>query len=395
MTPSTRIASLNGTGDDGWGLYMKARDMAAAGHPVTMLTIGDHDRTTPAEILDAMNRSARGGHTGYASVPGTDSLRDIIAKRVTDPTGMPTTRENVLVTPGGQAGLFAAMMGVADPGDPVVFLDPYYATYPGTIRAASATPRAVEMQPEHGFQPERSALQTACAGAKALLINTPNNPTGAVYSSKTLNDIAAVCQAQDIWLISDEVYDTQVWEGQHISPRVLDGMRERTLVIGSLSKSHMMTGSRLGWIIGPAPMIAHLTDLATNTTYGVPGYIQDAAAWALSEGDHIETYVARTYAARRTAALEVLRGSNSVTVSPNAGGMYLMLDIRKTGLSGEDFADALLMQHGIAVMPGESFGNAAAGHLRVALTVPEPDLIAALRTLVAFAETRVNERAAS
>nr|MDJ0826591.1 aminotransferase class I/II-fold pyridoxal phosphate-dependent enzyme [Rhodobacter sp.] len=160
----------------------------------------------------------------------------------------------------------------------------------------------------------------------------------------------------------------------------------RTLVIGSMSKSHAMTGSRIGWIVGPEDAIGPLITLSTHTTYGVPGYIQDAALYALRQGRALEETVAAPFLRRRAIAERVLRGSNAVAVVPCDGAMYLMLDIRATGLSGEAFADALLDAEQIAVMPGESFGRAAAGHLRVAMTVADDAFEAALSRLVAFAE---------
>jgi arginine:pyruvate transaminase len=233
--------------------------------------------------------------------------------------------------------------------------------------------------------PQREALEAACDGAASLLINTPNNPTGAVYPRETLEMIADVVRNQDMWLISDEVYDVQVWDGTHLSPRAIPGMAERTLVIGSMSKSHAMTGSRIGWIVGPEAAIAALIDLATNTTYGVPGYIQDAAVFGLQSGLDLEAEVAAPFRRRREIAARVLAEQSAVRAIPAQGAMYVMLDVRATGLSGEAFANALLETHRIAVMPGESFGQSAAGHVRVAMTVEDARFEMALRQLCGFA----------
>ncbi|SEQ63888.1 pyridoxal phosphate-dependent aminotransferase [Thalassovita taeanensis] len=385
MRLSDRITHINGGGSDGWGVFYRARAMKAAGTNVTELTIGEHDIPTSPDILTAMHRAALAGHTGYASVPGIPALRDAVAARVQARTGVSTTRDNVLITAGGQAALFAAHHAVCDPGDRALFMDPYYATYPGTIRANGAVPVPVLTAPADGFQPRAEAIAALASRARSLLINSPNNPTGVVYSDDTLAGIARVVQDHDMWLISDEVYDTQVWHGSHLSPRALPGMAERTLVVGSMSKSHAMTGSRLGWIIGPQPAIAHLIDLATNTNYGVPGYIQDAGLFALNQGPATEEGIAAPFRRRRALALDILSRQNILHAVPPEGAMYLMLDIRPTGLSGEDFAYRLLDAHHIAVMPGESFGQAAAGHIRIAMTIPDAPFAAALEQLVAFA----------
>jgi len=388
MNLSQRLTTLTGGGSDGWDVFIKARKMIAAGTPVTELTIGEHDIRTAAPILKDMHDSAMDGHTGYAMVPGTDALRDMVAARTEARTGVPTTRDNVLITPGGQSALFAAHAAVCDPGDVALYLDPYYATYPGTLRGVSAIPRAVQTRAEDAFQPRAGDIAAACDGATSLLINSPNNPTGTVYSRDTLTGIATVCQNHDLWLISDEVYDTQVWEGTHLSPRALPGMVERTLVVGSMSKSHAMTGSRCGWLVAPEEVITHLITFATHTTYGVPGFIQDASVFALSQGPAFEDDIAAPFRRRRAIAQQVLAGQNTIGLIPAQGAMYLMLDVRATGLSGDDFANALLDTHHIAVMPGESFGASAAGHVRVAMTIDDNAFEGALRTLCQFAESR-------
>ncbi|WJY20726.1 aminotransferase class I/II-fold pyridoxal phosphate-dependent enzyme [Fontisubflavum oceani] len=394
MQPSTRIRTLTGTEDDGWGLFIRARSMIAAGEEVLELTIGEHDIRTDPRILEAIFRSARDGHTGYAMVPGIPKLREAVAKRLRDRTGVPTTPDNILITPGGQAALFASHHAACDQGDRALFIDPYYATYPGTIRAVGAEAVPVQARPEDGFQPRQDVLMEAAQGARSLLINTPNNPTGVVYTPDTIAGIAEVAEAQDLWLISDEVYDTQVWDGHHISPRALPGMAERTLVVGSLSKSHAMTGSRLGWVAGPAEVIDRLITLATHTTYGVPGYIQDAGLYALSLGAEFEAEIGAPFRRRRDILNALLAGQQVIRAVPAQGAMYAMLDIRATGLTGEGFANALLDAEKIAVMPGESFGDAAAGHIRVALTLPDDAFAEAASRLIRFATARAATPAA-
>lgn len=397
MRLSQRATSVVGGTDDGWGLYYRARAMKAAGEPVVMLTIGDHDTPADPSILDAMDRAARGGHTGYTPVNGMTSLREAVARRTTA-DGVATEADEVCITCGGQAGLFAAMMVLLDAGDSAVVLDPYYATYAQTVRGASGRPIVVACRPEDGFQPDAATIEAALApDTRAILINTPNNPTGAVYSRASLEAIADLARRRDLWVVSDEVYHTQVWAGRHVSPRALPGMTDRTLVIGSMSKSHGLTGFRIGWITGPREAVALVSDLAISTNYGLPGFVQDACLHALTspEGAAAETALADLYRSRRDAALDVLRGAEGLIVRPSEGGMYIMLDIRPTGHSGEAFGARLLEREGIAVMPGESFGHAAAGHLRVALTVPEPVLRDALSRLAALAAELSNDAEAA
>ena len=390
MQLSKRIQQITTDGSDGWEILYKSRAMIAKGQDVLELTIGEHDIRTDPTILAAMHQSALGGHTGYASVPGTPELRRAVAARVQERTGVPTSHKNVLITPGGQAGLFAAILCATDPGDGVVHLDPYYATYPTSIRAASCVPMPIKTGPENDFQPSAADLTTCPKGARAFLMNSPNNPTGTVYSAATMEAIAGYVQRNDLTLISDEVYDTQIWSGAHVSPRALSSMAERTIVIGSMSKSHAMTGSRIGWVIAPEEAIENMIDLATNTTYGVAGFVQDAALFALSQGEVFEEEIAAPFKRRREIALKILQGYPNIPMIAPRGGMYLMLDIRKTGLSGIEFANRLLDERSIAVMPGESFGDSAAGHIRVAMTIADDRFGDALRGLCEFGESLIH-----
>lgn len=386
MRLARRVAHMTGGGSDGWEVYYKARERIAAGDRILNLSIGEHDIPTDPTILRAMYDGALAGSTGYTVGAGKAELRDQIAARVEARTGVRTTRDNVIVTPGGQAALFAAHMVLLDPGDRALFCDPYYATYPGTIRSTGAEAVAIATRPERAFRPDPDAIRAAAEGARTLLITTPNNPTGVIYDRATLDGIARVVAERDLWLISDEVYDTQIWAGEHLSPRALPGMADRTIVLGSLSKSHAMTGSRLGWMIAPEAVVAAAIDLSTNTTYGNPGFIQDAAIFALNQGPDFEERIAAPFRRRRELIAPALAGSNRVTIVPSGGGMFVMLDIRATGLSGEAFALRLLDEEGIAVMPGESFGTAAAGHVRVAMTIPDAEFSEALGRLGAFAD---------
>ena len=383
--PSTRIATLTGDGDDGWGIFYKARAMKAAGREVLELTIGEHDVGTAPDILQEMHRAAMAGHTGYAAVPGIAALRRAVAERLSASHGVAYGPGNVLIVPGAQAGLFAAHHATCDEGDVALMIDPYYTTYPGTIRAVGARPRAVAARSEDGFQPDLAALAVAAKGARSLLVNSPNNPTGAVYTRESLEGIARIAEAEDLWLIADEVYDTQVWVGRHVPLASLLGVAHRVLTVGSLSKSHAMTGSRLGWVAGPEAVIARLVSLATHTTYGVPGFIQEAGLYALGQGAEAEAAIAAPFLRRRQMVLTRVAAQNRVRVIPPDGAMYVMLDIRATGLSGTGFAERLLEETGVAVMPGESFGAAAAGHLRVALTLPDARFAEAVDRLIDFA----------
>ena len=391
MQLSARVQNIVGGGDDGWGLYYEARRLAQDGQPVTMLSIGDHDIKTDPRILTTMQESAERGNLGYTDVAGAHRLREAIAARTSALNSLPAEAANVTITSGGQAAIFSAMTSVLDPGQSCILLAPYYTSFQTTVRGVSARPIIVSTRSEDGFQPDAAAIEAALEpDTRAILINTPNNPSGAVYSRERLEALSDLCLRRDLWLISDELYDSQVYEGDHLSPRDLPGMAERSIVIGSMSKAYAMTGCRIGWAVAPADVITHMVDLAGATTYGLPGFLQDAATFALTQLPSLETEIAERYRRRRDLALRALGNSPALRVVPPQGGMYIMLDVRGTGLDGIEFTRRLLHEELIGVMPGESFGHAAAGHIRIALTVEDQKLADAMCRIGALA-TRVSQ----
>ena len=384
--PSSRITGITPSGKDGWEVHFAAMNRHQAGEKIIMLSVGDHDFDTPSETVEACVTAVRGGFHHYTQLPGIPRLREAMAKISTRATGVPTSANEVIATPGGQAALYAAVQGVLDPGGHAIVVAPYYATYPGTFRAAGAGFTVVETVAEDGFQPRSEAIRKALQpNTRAILINTPNNPTGAVYSRKSLEGIADICRKNDLWLLSDEVYWT-LGGGEHVSPRALPGMADRTLVINSMSKSHGMTGWRIGWLTGPEEIITLLISLNLVTTYGLTDFVSRAAVEALEQGYGVKEITER-YAARRNVWLEEMRGLNNVVVRGSEGGMYVMLDIRAVEPDCEKFAWAFLDAEKVAVMPGASFGDAAAGHIRISLCQQEDVLKEAASRLKRFVGT--------
>lgn len=381
----TAAALLGEGGDDGWGILLRARTLRTQGHEVLNLAVGEHDRPTDPAIVDVLTRAAREGPHGYAAVTGRPSLRAAIAARLAR-DGAASSAEEVIFVAGCQMALLLACHLTLDPGDECIIVDPYYATYPQTVRATGGVPVAVPADVAAGFQPDIDAIARAIGPrTRAILINTPNNPTGAVYAPDRLEALAALCRRHDLWLISDEVYDGLVHRGAHRSPRALPGMAGRTLVAGSLSKGFAMTGWRAGWLAGPAPALGRAGDYAVAATYGVPPFIQAAAEYALTEGAGIERAIAAEIRARAGAVMRAVGRARTLAAAPPDGAMYAMIDISRAGLPGPVFAERLLDRACIATMPGESFGAAGAGFLRLALVAPEDRLADAVAAIDALA----------
>ncbi|MEX0346517.1 MAG: pyridoxal phosphate-dependent aminotransferase [Rhizobiaceae bacterium] len=366
---SKRLLGIVPEGEnDGWEVHFAAFERKMAGEDILMLSIGDHEFDTPEATVEACVRAVRGGHHHYSEIAGMPALRAAIAKMTEESTGVETSPAQVLATIGGQAALNSALLGTLDHGDHGIMISPYYVTYPGGFNFTGASHTVVDASAENGFQPDPEDIRAAVrSNTKSLLINSPNNPTGAVYSRETLEEIADICREHDLWLISDEVYSTHTGpEHPHISPRALEGMKQRTLVINSLSKSHGMTGWRVGWLIAPERFVQSGRNLNLISTYGLNDFVSRAATEAIENAYGVDE-ITHIYAKRQAKFVELMRGINSVTVRGSEGGMYVMLDIRGVAATGQEFAWALLNAEKVAVLPGESFGSAATGHVRISM----------------------------
>ncbi|HUK00555.1 MAG TPA: pyridoxal phosphate-dependent aminotransferase [Stellaceae bacterium] len=369
MQFSPLVGRIAGRGARAWSIHFDAVRQRGAGRRVILLTVGDPDQHAPEAAVEATIAALQQGRTGYSPILGFPELRAAIAARVERRSGVPCAAENVAVVPGTQAGLYAALQCLAGPGDEVVAFEPTYATYEAVVGAAGARLVTAPLRPETGFHPDLAVLAEAVTPrTRVLWINSPHNPTGAVFTPAEIEAIAALARRHDLWLLSDEVYEDLAFARPHLSPRSLPGMAERTVVVSSLSKSHAMPGFRLGWVVGPAALTGHLFNLLLSMLYGGPPFIQ-LGALAVLERELPEASALREDYRRRAALFAGILGeAPRCRVIPPEGGMFLLLDVRGTGLSADDFARALLEEEGVATLPCDGFGPSAAGHLRLALT---------------------------
>lgn len=375
---------------DGWEVHFEALSRKAAGQDILVLSVGDHEFPTPEETVEACVEAVRGGHHHYTLISGMPAFRQAVARMTEQTTGVATTENNVLATIGGQAALYTTMLATLDPSDHGIMVSPYYVTYPGVFNVTGASHSVVDAVAENGFQPNPDDIRAAIRpNTKTLLINSPNNPTGAVYSQAALEEIASICIEHDLWLVSDEVYWSHTGSDYpHISPRSLPGMKDRTIVVNSLSKSHGMTGWRVGWLVAPEDFIRLCTNVNLISTYGLNDFVSRAAVEAVSNRFGLDE-ITNLYASRREKFLDTVRGINALTIRGSEGGMYLMLDIRKVAKTGEEFAWALLDAENMSVLPGESFGRAASGHIRISLCQTDDKLEEAARRLKRFVASKI------
>jgi arginine:pyruvate transaminase len=386
MRFSPLVDRIAGKGAAAWAIHDQAMRLRAAGRDIIFLTVGDPDQKPPPAIIEATIDALRRGRTGYARIVGYPEIRAAIAARFAQRTGAPCAVENVVIVPGAQAGLTFALQCLAGAGDEVIVPEPMYATYEAVVGGAGATLVNVPLRPERGFHLDLEALAGAVTPrTRVLWINSPHNPTGAVMTPEEIAAVAALCRRHDLWLLSDEVYEDFAFARPHVSPRSLPAMAERTVVVSSLSKSHAVPGFRLGWIIGPPALSGHLFNLLLSTLYGGPPFIQDGALAALTQELPEAAALSADYRRRAALLSGVLAEAPRCRVSPPEGGMFVLLDVRGTGLGSEEFARALLEGEGVAVLPCDGFGPSAVGHLRISLTAPDAVLAEAGRRIVGLA----------
>ena len=386
MRYSPMTERIAGRGAGAWSINFEARRRAEAGEDIIFLTVGDPDQDPPEAVVDAAVAALRGGRTGYSGILGFPEVREAIAARVARRSGRPCAADNIAVVPGAQGGLYCTFQCIAGPGDEIIVPEPVYATYQAVLGASGATMVTVPLRPETGFHPDLDAIAAAVTPrTRAIWINSPHNPTGAVMTRDEIEFVAALCRRHDLWLVSDEVYEDLAFARPHIGAWSLPDMAERTVVISSLSKSHALPAFRFGWLVGPPGLMGHMFNLLLCMTYGSPAFIQDGALAALRQ-ELPEVAALREDYRRRAALLSgILAQAPGCRPTPPEGGMFVLLDVRGTGLDSTGFAMRLLEREGVATLSCDAFGPSAAGHLRIALSAPEERLTEAGRRILRFA----------
>jgi arginine:pyruvate transaminase len=379
------VERIKSQGGKAWDIHFEALNAQRKGEDVIVLSVGDPNFNTPDIICNSAIQAIKEGDTHYTDTCGQVALREKIAERFNLSTQTPIDFEQVAVLPGTQNGLYCAAACLLDHGDEVLVLDPAYLTYEATLRASGAKVITVPTLTDQYFRLDPVALRNAVtSNTKAIFFANPNNPTGRVMDREELEDIAAIAKEFDLWVVTDEVYNSLSFEKEVISIRELEGMAERCVVLCSLSKSHAMTGWRTGWMIANKTMIEHVEQVALNMFYGLPGFIQQAAITALDNFETITQSMRDIYSKRRDLALDALKNCPSINVLSPDAGMFVLLDLRKLNISTEDFAWALFKQKGVSTLDASAFGKSSKGFIRLSFTVSDEQLVEACHRITAF-----------
>ncbi len=357
----SRAAALAASGQAAaWAIPAAALARARAGDPVLLLSLGDPVDPPHPAITRATVAALEAGRTHYGPLLGEPALRAAVAR------SEGASPANIAIVAGAQHGVLAALMLIAGPGEEVLLGDPHYATYPGVVAATGA--RAVPVRSPLDRAVNIAGMAAAITPAtRAILLTSPANPTGATLTADDFARLSTLCEAHNLWLVVDEVY--RHFGGNGPPPGGwARGPAGRTIVVNSLSKSHAMTGYRIGWIVAPEPMVTALDDWAAAAHFGVSQFVQDGALAALAvPEDELAGYRAGFHA----RAEQVVARANAIpglAARLPAGGMFVMVSVAGTGLDDLAFAGRLFAEEQVAVVPGSGFGAGGAGHIRISLT---------------------------
>ncbi len=362
-------------------------DIAATMQNVISLGIGEPDFVTPEVIRQAGIASLARGETRYTSNSGILELRQAIVAKWAQLYGVAYDPEaETLITVGGSEALYLALTAILNPGDEVLIPEPCFVSYEPEVIFAGGTPVPIATQVETLFQVTGAQLEAAVTPrTKAILINYPNNPTGAILDPERMLEIAAVAEKHDLLVISDEIYDRLVYNGRHTTFSSLPGMRERAIIIGGFSKDYAMTGWRLGFALGPADILGAMRKIHQYTIMSAPTTAQVAAITAMTDPAAEEAVLTmrESYNERRKLLIEGLRSIGLAAFEPR-GAFYAFPDIRITGMSSDQFAWTLLEEEQVACVPGPAFGLGGEGYVRMCYATAKDKIEEALERMRRF-----------
>jgi len=370
----------------------RAQALAAAGVPVVDLSVGEPDFPTPPHVCAAAEAAIRGGRTKYTPAAGIPDLRKAVAADYTRRSGLPTTPAQVVVSNGAKHALHNVFMALLDPGDEVIVPTPYWVSYAELIKLSGAKPVLVPTRLEDDFKLHPAALRAALTPAtRMLLVCTPSNPTGVVYSADELGGLADVAVEADLAVVSDEIYDQLVFDGgQAVSfPTLRPGLESRTVVVAGVSKTYSMTGWRIGWTIAPEPLSKAIGNLQSQETSNPCSVSQHAALAALTGPQECVGEMCRAFQRRRDLVAGRLAALPGVRLPRIGGAFYAFFDIQPILARGRDgvttsmqWCEALLEREHVALVAGSAFG--AEGHVRMSFAASEEKLAEGIDRIARF-----------
>lgn len=346
----------------------KAQQLEREGKEILHFELGEPDFDTPVNIVDTACNSLRNGETHYTSSMGLYDFRIAVQDTTLNSRGFKPTLDQILVTPGANSIIYFAIKCLVNPGEEVIVPDPGFPTYYSAIKACDAKAVTVELKESNQFRLKPDDLEAVITDKTRLIIlNTPSNPTGSVMTADEIEKVAQIAKKHDIYLLSDEIYGRLIFnnEKSFLSPSYLDNCKERTIIINGFSKAFAMTGWRLGVTIGPEKVIEKMGLLVSTIVSCVPSFIQRAGIEAILGDQSALVKMKGEYNKRRKILVDGLNSIDGITCIEPDGAIYAFPNIRGTGMSSNEFADFALEKAGVALLPGNNFGEAGEGYVRI------------------------------
>ena len=369
-------------------ILAQCKELEKQGKEIIHFEIGDPDFDTPKNVVEKCVDEIRSGNTHYSSSAGLESFREMASERTLKSRGFKPSLDQILVTQGANIQIYYALACIADAGDEIITIDPCFVSYRSIFKFLGLKGVFVKLKERNKFRLNPKDLEKAITKkTKAILINSPNNPTGSLMTEKEIKEVYEISKKNDLWLISDEVYGRIVYSDNNIkfySPSIFDKCLERTVIIHSFSKSYAMTGWRIGAVTGPKELIKRMALLLETIASCVSPFIQLAAEEAIS-GD--QTYIDEmldTFRDRRDLMHKLINELNLISSVKPEGAFYTFVNVKKTGLSDIEFSERLLSEQGVATCPGSFFGEGGKGYVRFCFATNEKNIREGIKRLGNF-----------
>jgi aspartate aminotransferase len=363
---ASRVSQLNGEG--ALAVFSRAKELEKQGRSIIHLELGEPDFHPAAPVVDAVRAAVAEGRDRYVSPRGIPALREAVAAYLKRTRHLTVAPEEVLIAPGCKMALALSMMALIEPGDEILYPDPSFPIYPSFTRGLGGKAVPFYLEEKNQFQPDIAEIASKITTrSKALIFNSPNNPTGTVFSEDTLKQIAALAMKHDLWIIADEIYARILFNGEYKSIYAMPGMKDRTIIIDGFSKSFAMTGWRLGYAVAPKEFIDALDLLVLNTFTCTAEFSQVAAIEALKDSTNAVDAMVLEYRKRRDLFVSKLNQIPGFRCLSPDGAFYAWVNIEETGLSAEEIQRLLLEEAGVAAIAGAAFGPAGKNYLRFSL----------------------------
>ena len=396
LTPdyiAERVERLQG--ESAFAILSKANELEAKGMNVIHLEIGQPDFKTPENIIDAAKEAMSDGYTGYGPTLGYNELREAVADYVKEYKNIDATKDNVVIVPGGKPTMFFTMLTLVEPGDEVIYPNPGFPIYESCIKFARGIPVPMPLTADNDFRPDVEKLKSLITPkTKLIIINNPGNPTGGIFEKEDIIAIADILKDRpDIFVLSDEIYDRLMYDGETISIASIPEMRDRTLVLDGFSKTYAMTGWRIGYCVANVDIIKKFEMIMVNSVSCTCSFTQMAAVEALKGPQDSVVEMKNKFKERRDWLVNALNEIDGIKCCMPRGAFYAFPDISSFGLSSKEFADRLLEEEGIALAWGTSFGEYGEGHIRISYATSLENLKEAVERLKRFTLKLKNEKA--